>query len=292
MNRTTRALVDALVRAFPFPDPQRADRRGLLAYGGDLEPERLLAAYAQGVFPWYAEEPILWYSPDPRMVLLPEELHVGRSLAKRARARPYVLTMDRAFGEVIRACSAAPRPGQDGTWIGDDMIEAYERLHVLGFAHSVEAWAVGSASTGSGAADADDERDEHDEHDERDEIGDRDRGLGLSRGADLAALAPRLVGGLYGVSLGGAFFGESMFARASDASKLAFVALVDQLVRWRFDLVDCQVRTEHLARFGAREWPRTEFLGALERTLERETRRGRWSFDPATADPAATDRAR
>ncbi|MFO0691247.1 MAG: leucyl/phenylalanyl-tRNA--protein transferase [Myxococcota bacterium] len=270
MNRTTRALVDELVRAFPFPDPRRADRRGLLAYGGDLEPERLLAAYAQGVFPWYDEEPILWYSPDPRMVLLPEELRVGRSLAKRVRAQPYVLTLDRAFGEVIRACAAAPRPGQDGTWIGEDMIEAYERLHILGFAHSVEAWAVDPASDSVRAAelvgepnpDSDPHPDAGAEHDG----------------------PPRLVGGLYGVSLGGAFFGESMFARASDASKLAFVALVDQLVRWRFDFIDCQVRTEHLARFGAREWPRRAFLDALERTLERETRRGRWAFDPPDAD--------
>ncbi|MBK7952065.1 MAG: leucyl/phenylalanyl-tRNA--protein transferase [Deltaproteobacteria bacterium] len=257
MNRTTRALVDELVRAYPFPDPRRADRRGLLAYGGDLEPERLLAAYAQGVFPWYDEEPILWYSPDPRMVLLPSELHVGRSLAKRVRARPYVLSLDRAFGEVIRACAGAPRPGQGGTWIGDDMIEAYERLHALGFAHSVEAWAgeevAASAKTNADAAGFDEE-------------------------GEL-----RLVGGLYGVSLGGAFFGESMFAREPDASKLAFVALVQQLERWGFDFVDCQVRTEHLARFGAREWPRSEFLRALERTLEGATRRGRWAFDSLEA---------
>ena len=134
MNRTTRALVDELVRAYPFPDPRRADRRGLLAYGGDLEPERLLAAYAQGVFPWYDEEPILWYSPDPRMVLVPNALRVSRSLAKRVRDRPFVLTMDRAFGEVIRACAATPRPGQAGTWITEEMIAAYEQLHALGFA--------------------------------------------------------------------------------------------------------------------------------------------------------------
>ncbi|MBY0399489.1 leucyl/phenylalanyl-tRNA--protein transferase [Myxococcota bacterium] len=239
------------MRAYPFPDPRRADRRGLLAYGGDLEPERLLAAYAQGVFPWYDEAPILWYSPDPRMVLLPNELHVGRSLAKRERAQPYRLTLDRAFGEVIRACAAAPRPGQHGTWIGDDMIEAYERLHALGFAHSVEAW-----------EDVDD------------------------AGEDAREPERRLVGGLYGVSLGGAFFGESMFACAPDASKLAFVALVRQLERWTFDFVDCQVRTEHLGRFGARDWSRRDFLDTLDRTLERETRRGRWAFD-ASGDAGA-----
>ena len=246
MNRTTRALVEELVRAYPFPDPRRADRRGLLAYGGDLEPERLLAAYAQGVFPWYDEEPILWYSPDPRMVLLPSELHVGRSLRKRIQARPFVLTMDRAFGEVIRACSEAPRPGQDGTWIGHDMIEAYERLHELGFAHSVEAWERAPAG---GSVEVDDEQ-------------------GL-----------RLVGGLYGVSLGRAFFGESMFARAADASKLALREFVRQIEMWGFALVDCQVKTEHLARFGAKEWSREQFLEALERALEGETKRGRWEFD-------------
>jgi leucyl/phenylalanyl-tRNA--protein transferase len=237
MNRTGRALLDELVRAHPFPDPRRADRRGLLAYGGDLEPERLLAAYAQGVFPWYDEDPILWYSPDPRMVLRSGELHVGRSLRKRIRARPFALSMDRAFREVIRACAEARRPGQPGTWIGRDMIEAYCRLHDLGFAHSVEAW-------------------------DRDEAG-----------------ALRLVGGLYGVSLGRAFFGESMFARVGDASKVAFVALVRQLEAWGFDWIDCQVRTEHLARFGATEWRRSRFLSALESTLESETRRGPWSLE-------------
>lgn len=246
MNRTTRALVEELVRAYPFPDPRRADRRGLLAYGGDLEPERLLAAYAQGVFPWYDEEPILWYSPDPRMVLLPSELHVGRSLRKRIRARPFVLTMDRAFGEVVRSCAAAPRPGQSGTWIGRDMIEAYERLHALGFAHSVEAWERAPAG---GSVEVDDEQ-------------------GL-----------RLVGGIYGVSLGRAFFGESMFARAADASKLALREFVRQIEKWGFALVDCQVKTEHLARFGAKEWSREQFLEALERALEGETKRGKWEFD-------------
>ncbi len=236
MNRTGRALIDELVRAYPFPDPRRADRRGLLAYGGDLAPERLLAAYAQGVFPWYDDEPILWYSPDPRLVLRPGELHVGRSLRKRMRARPFELSMDLAFDAVIRACADAKRPGQPGTWIGRDMIEAYGRLHGLGFAHSVEAW-------------------------ERDEAGER-----------------RLVGGLYGVSLGRAFFGESMFAKVEDASKIAFVALVHQVEGWGFDFVDCQVHTPHLARFGATEWRRSTFLRALASALEGETRRGSWVF--------------
>ena len=238
MNRTTRSLVAELVRAFPFPDPNESDGRGLLAYGGDLAPERLLAAYAQGVFPWYDESPILWFSPDPRIALRPDELHVSRSLEKRARGHPFELRMDTAFGEVIRACAEVPRPDQDGTWINEDMIEAYDVLHELGFAHSVEAWQKES--------DAD---------------------------------APeRLVGGLYGVSLGRAFFGESMFARESDASKIAFAALVRQLGAWGFEFVDCQVETAHLARFGATEWPRAEFLRALEIALDAETRRGRWSF--------------
>jgi len=239
MNRTTRSLVAELVRAFPFPDPNESDGRGLLAYGGDLAPERLLAAYAQGVFPWYDEDPILWFSPDPRMLLRPDELHVSRSLAKRARARPFELRMDTAFADVIRACAEAPRPDQDGTWINEDMIEAYVVLHELGFAHSVEAW-----RTESGGAAPD-----------------------------------RLVGGVYGVSLGRAFFGESMFACESDASKIAFAAFVRQLDAWGFDFVDCQVETAHLARFGATVWPRAEFLHALEIALDAETRRGRWSFD-------------
>jgi leucyl/phenylalanyl-tRNA--protein transferase len=241
MSRRTRpSLVEELVRAYPFPDPRSSDERGLLAWGGDLGADRLLAAYAQGVFPWYSEDPILWFSPDPRMVLIPSQLHVSRSLAKRERTRPLSIRMDTAFARVIQACSETPRPGQDGTWITPDMIRSYIALHELGFAHSVEAFA-----------------------------GER---------------GERLVGGLYGVSLGRAFFGESMFAHEDDASKLAFVALVRQLERWGFDFVDCQVRTEHLARFGATEWPRSRFLEALAGALEGETRRGAWSFD---ADPAA-----
>ncbi len=236
MNRSTRALATELVRAFPFPAPREGDRRGLLAYGGDLEPERLLSAYAQGVFPWYDEPPILWFSPDPRMVLEPGALHVSRSLAKRERQRPFALRMDTAFADVIRACAAMPRPGQHGTWITPEMIDAYIGLHELGFAHSVEAW--------------------------RDD---------------------QLVGGLYGLSLGRIFFGESMFAHESDASKLAFVAAVRQLAGWGFELIDCQVETAHLARFGAVQWPRSDFLRALDRALEGETRRGRWCFDPPPA---------
>jgi len=233
MNRSSRALVAELVRTFPFPDPNDSDGRGLIAYGGDLGAERLLAAYAQGIFPWYEEPPILWFSPDPRMLLHPRDLHIGRSLQKRERLAPFELRMDTAFREVIEACSQASRPDQGGTWITSEMIDAYVVLHELGFAHSVEAWKQG-----------------------------------------------RLVGGLYGVSLGRAFFGESMFAVESDASKVAFAALVRQLDDWRFDFVDCQVETEHLARFGATNRPRREFLEMLAHALEGETRRGVWAFDP------------
>lgn len=236
-ERSIRGLIDELVRGYPFPNPRDADAQGLLGYGGDLEPERLIAAYAQGVFPWYDEDPILWFSPDPRMVLRPSQLYVGRSLAKRVRASPYRLSMDTAFRDVITACRDTPRPQQDGTWITGGMVEAYCTLHELGFAHSIEAW---------------------------------DREAGEDE---------KLVGGLYGISLGGSFFGESMFAHAPDASKIAFSAFIRQLEAWDFDLVDCQVKTEHLERFGATEWERDAFLDALDATLERDTRRGQWSFD-------------
>ena len=234
---SARELIGELVRAFPFPDPRESDDRGLLGYGGDLAPERLVAAYAQGVFPWYDEDPILWFSPNPRMVLRPSEIHVGRSLAKRIRTAPYRVSMDTAFREVISACRDTPRPDQDGTWINEDMLEAYCTLHELGFAHSVEAW---QNDDGSGE---------------------------------------QLVGGLYGISLGNAFFGESMFAHAPDASKIAFATFVRQLEIWEFAFVDCQVTTDHLKRFGAAEWSRDEFLDTLSESVVAPTRRGRWSFD-------------
>jgi leucyl/phenylalanyl-tRNA---protein transferase len=215
-----------------FPDPALAEPDGLLAVGGDLSLERLLAAYAKGIFPWYSQDmPILWWSPDPRLVLLPEELHVSRSLRRTMRSGRYAVRSDTAFERVIRGCADKPRPGQDGTWITREMQQAYLRLHRHGFAHSVEAW-------------------------EGDE----------------------LVGGLYGVSLGSAFFGESMFADRPDASKVAFATLVEWLQGRRFDLVDCQVATEHLRRFGAREVSRAEFLSRLARALERPTMRGRWGL--------------
>lgn len=216
-----------------FPPPDLADENGVIAVGGDLRPERLLLAYSIGIFPWYSEGlPIIWHSPDPRMVLVPEHLHVPRSLRKTMRKRPYEIRLDSAFGQVIEACAEAPRADQDGTWITEEMKAAYRELHRLGLAHSAEAWLDGE-----------------------------------------------LVGGLYGVSLGGAFFGESMFARAPDASKIAFITLVQQLEAWDIHLIDCQVYTEHLARFGAREWPRDMFLAALQGALDKPTRAGRWRLE-------------
>ena len=206
---------------------------GLLALGGDLKPERLLLGYTQGIFPWYAENlPILWHSPDPRMVMTTRDLVVQRSLRKAIKKQPYALRIDTAFRDVLRGCAEVPRPGQNGTWLIPDMVDAYMKLHELGFAHSFEAW----------------------------------------RGEEL-------VGGLYGVSLGAAFFGESMFARAPDASKIAFVAGVRQLDAWRVGLIDCQVHTEHLERFGAYEVPRARYLELLKIALDEPTRRGRWAFE-------------
>ncbi len=216
-----------------FPAADKGPRRGPIAVGGDLRPERLLLAYSSGIFPWQGE-PLHWHSPDPRMVLLADELKVTRSLAKAIRHRRFRVTFDTAFRAVMIACATAPRPGQDGTWITPAMVDAYSELHRMGVAHSVEAW-----------------------------------------------MDDTLAGGLYGVSLGAAFFGESMFARQRDASKVAFVALVRQLARWGVSLIDCQVYTPHLASLGAREWPRRVFLETLRRELERPTRLGPWRFDPA-----------
>jgi len=214
-----------------FPPPERGPRWGPLAVGGDLRPERLLLAYSMGIFPWQGD-PLHWHSPDPRMVLLAEDLRVTKSLAKTLRQGRFALTADRAFREVMVACATVPRPGQDGTWITPRMVESYCELHRRGVAHSVEAWEDGG-----------------------------------------------LVGGLYGLSLGAAFFGESMFAVARDASKAAFVTLVRQLARWSITLVDCQVYTPHLASLGATEWPRREFLATLASALERPTRVGPWRLD-------------
>jgi leucyl/phenylalanyl-tRNA--protein transferase len=197
-----------------FPPADRADEDGLVAIGGDLSPARLLAAYDAGIFPWYDEGlPPLWWSPDPRTVLQAEHLHVSRSLARTLRHGPFRLTWDHAFGDVMRACADR---GETGTWILPEMIEAFERLHRLGHAHSVEAWDGG-----------------------------------------------RLVGGLYGVHRGGLFAAESMFHRATDASKVALVAAVRSLFRAGIEVFDVQMTTPHLARLGSEEWPRKTYLARV-----------------------------
>lgn len=220
-----------------FPRPELARKDGLLGVGGDLGRDRLLLAYSSGIFPWYSEgEPILWWSPPVRPVVAPSEIHVGRSLAKAVRRRPYEIRFDTAFAEVISACAHAPREGQRGTWITPEMRRAYVDLHEAGDAHSAEAWHEG-----------------------------------------------KLVGGLYGVALGGAFFGESMFARAPDASKICFVVLCRHLAAWGFGLIDSQVTNEHTARFGTTEIPRSEFLRRVREELKKPSRRGKWAVDPALA---------
>jgi len=217
---------------YPFPDPGEADPRGILCEGGNLSPGMLVSAYRRGIFPWFNEEdPILWWSPDPRFVLLPAELHVSATMRKLLRRRRFELALDRDFPAVILECSRAARPGQRGTWITSDMIEAYVELHRLGFAHSVEARLDGA-----------------------------------------------LVGGLYGVSLGSAFFGESMFSLEDDASKAAFIPLVWRLADEGFTLVDSQVYTDHMAGLGAREIPRTEYLRLLEESLAAPARSGDWGI--------------
>jgi leucyl/phenylalanyl-tRNA--protein transferase len=218
----------------PFPPVRRALREpnGLLAAGANLSPERLLDAYSLGIFPWFGEEdPVLWWSPDPRMVLYATELHVSRSLRKTIRSGRLTVTMDVCFRQVMEGC-AEPRPGQDGTWITEEMVDAYSQLFDLGYAHSVETW-----------------------------------------------MADRLVGGVYGVALGRMFFGESMFSRVTDASKVALVALVRQLDRWGFPCVDCQMSTRHLASLGAREIPRAEFLQQVHRLVRGAQVPSPWRFD-------------
>jgi len=217
-----------------FPPVEQASPDGLLAIGGDLQPERLLEAYRHGIFPWYNDDqPILWWSPDPRTVLFPDKLHISRSLKRSLRPGIFSVTLDTKFREVMLGC-AGPRPQYpDGsTWITSEMLEAYTRLHKLGYAHSVETWQ---------------------------EV--------------------ELVGGLYGVALGGAFFAESMFTRASDASKVALVSLVRQLQTWGFRLMDCQQSSLHIKMFGAEDIPRHDFLDHLTEALTLPDRHGRWQFD-------------
>jgi leucyl/phenylalanyl-tRNA---protein transferase len=219
-------------RALGFPPVIRADEDGLLVVGGDLSPERLLVAYANGIFPWptsWRRSPIPWYCPSPRAVLIPRQIRVNRSLRRAVRRAPFTTTYDRAFPEVITFCARVPRRDK-GTWITPDMDKAYRRLYELGFAHSVEAWN-----------------------------------------------GTRLVGGIYGVSLGAAFFGESMFTFESDASKIALYALLRQLDAWQFLFLDCQMMTPHVRSLGAVEWSQDDFQSQLRKALEADTKRGPWS---------------
>ncbi len=215
-----------------FPPPVLARDDGLLAVGGDLSVERLLLAYSMGIFPWYSEgDPLLWWSPDPRMVLVPGEFHCSRRLARILRQDNFRVTFDQDFAQVIKGC-AVPRSDQEGTWIVPEMQEAYIRLHEEGWAHSVECWQ-----------------------------------------------GEELVGGLYGVSLGGFFFGESMFSKVANGSKVAFASLAAQLDSWDFDLIDCQMNTPHLVTLGAREITGLDFSRNLQASLQRPTRRGSWSLE-------------
>jgi leucyl/phenylalanyl-tRNA--protein transferase len=229
--------VYALGRALVFPPPEKAVD-GLLAVGGDLSPERLLLAYRSGIFPWYGEGlPILWHSPDPRCVLCVDRIHAGRTLRRAMAKGTYEIRFDTAFERVIAACKSTPRPGQEGTWITDEMLDAYLHLHRLGYAHSVEAWQDGD-----------------------------------------------LAGGLYGVSLGRVFFGESMFAWRPDASKIALLSLAKRVAPWGFKIIDSQVATPQTLALGAEEWPRKRFLAVLAQEIAHPTRKGSWT-DVVTSNP-------
>lgn len=219
-------LIDDLV----FPDPSLAEPSGLLAIGGDLSADRLLQAYANGIFPWFSEEdPILWWSPDPRMVLFPNELKVSKSFRQTLRNKPYEIKFDSDFEATIKACAHSPRPEQPGTWITEGMMNAYIELHKLGYAHSVEVY-----------------------------------------------MEKELVGGLYGLSIGSAFFGESMFFKVRDASKIALWHLVEKIKAWEFKFIDAQMDTDHLKRLGARMLPRETFLNLLNEALKFPTVIGKW----------------
>lgn len=213
-----------------FPDPRLASDEGLLAYGGDLSTPRLLAAYKKGIFPWFSKgDPILWWSPNPRLLLYPHHFIVRKSFRRVLRSGKFTVRFDERFSDVIRYCAQVPRKGQQSTWIVSEMVEAYLRLHEEGYAHSVEVYQEGE-----------------------------------------------LVGGLYGVAYGKAFFGESMFSLVPDASKVAFKALSDVLGSRGYDFIDCQMKTDHMVRLGAEEVERNRFLDALEETIEKPTDLGTW----------------
>ncbi len=213
-----------------FPPVEQADEYGILAIGGDLSPARLLLAYRSGIFPWFSQdEPIIWWAPNPRFVLYPEDIKVSKSMKQILRRKQFQITADQHFSEVISHCRHIPRPGQEGTWITPDMQMAYQKLHEEGYAHSIEVWEDGE-----------------------------------------------LVGGLYGVSLGRCFFGESMFSRVSNASKAGFISLVLELQSRNFELVDCQVYTQHLASLGAKSIPRARFTQEIQQALDYPSFRGSW----------------
>lgn len=213
-----------------FPHPELATPEGVLAVGGDLSPNRLLTAYANGIFPWYnAGEPIQWWSPDPRFVLYPDELKVSKSMKPYFNQNKFTVTFDQRFPEVIGQCQGKRGKNRKGTWITDEMADAYKLLHIYGYAHSVEVWQ-----------------------------------------------GEKLAGGLYGISLGKCFFGESMFTEVSNASKFGFISLVKKLREYGFRLIDCQQQTRHLASMGARAIPRHEFLDFLAENQKEETLAGNW----------------
>ena len=221
-------LTDKLV----FPSAELAEKDGLLAIGGDLSPARLLLAYHNGIFPWFSEgDPILWWSPSPRLVIFPDEFKIPKRLSRLIRQEKFSVTMDTAFRHVIAACATVDARKGNNTWITKNMITAYGHLHDMGYAHSVECWQDDALS-----------------------------------------------GGLYGISLGGFFFGESMFSLQSNSSKIALVSLVDKMLEWDFDLIDCQMQTTHLEQFGAREIPGPEFQKLLAISMSRPTRTGKWQL--------------
>ena len=225
-----------------FPPPELAAPEGLLAVGGDLSPARLLAAYRQGIFPWYGpDDPLLWWTPDPRLVLFPEKMHISRRLARTLRSGVFTVRADTAFAQVLAACADTPRRGQPGTWLLPEMRAAYGRLHELGFAHSVESWQDGV-----------------------------------------------LAGGLYGVALGGVFFGESMFSSVRDASKAALATLVRQAPHLGIQLIDCQVTSAHLLSLGAEEIRRSVFQRLLDRLIGEVKPQSRWQFPASAAGEDST----
>jgi leucyl/phenylalanyl-tRNA---protein transferase len=258
----------------PFPPTCEALQKpnGLLAVGGNLSPERLLDAYRHGIFPWFNEDdPILWWSPDPRMVLFPQEFRISRSLRKTLARKKFEVRVDSAFEQVMRAC-AAPRRDQPGTWIHEEMIASYGALHRMGYAHSVEVWMPANSSP---LRVEDGTRQQHaSDNDSTISTARRERGSQHSITDEL-----ELAGGLYGIAIGRMFYGESMFSRRTDASKIALAILNAQLARWNFGMIDCQMNTSHLASLGAHEIPRKQFLARLQELIHYPDIATPWRFD-------------